>query len=139
MQLERLWQDVERGELPIRDLVGLDPIFIAKIHDQAVLAFTTGRYDRAAAIFGGLEALEPDRPEHALHLAHAKAQLGETVEAIAALSRFLDRSTDPEERVRALLTRAILSGDRSDVDEARRTSGTNRDLVALVDQIGGVA
>jgi hypothetical protein len=112
MLLERL----ARGEVTFRDLAGLKRRDVESIAHLGRVAFESRRFERAARIFAGLEALEADRPEHVLHRAYAEAEAGRGDDAIASATRYIDRD-DPrpaEDVVRALLLRAQLfvSNDR---------------------------
>jgi hypothetical protein len=90
-QRERIqfWTDLADGRTPLRDVLGLSEEGIEKAIVLARTSYETGRFDQAAAIFKGLEALEPDRPEHSLHRAYAELKAGRAVDARASVERFL--------------------------------------------------
>jgi DNA-binding SARP family transcriptional activator len=112
---------VASGERPLRDLLAVDDQALVKIEAAAIAAFVARRFDQSAQLFAGLLALEPQRPEHALHLGHAYAEAGAHGPAIDALSHYLEakRPPVPDETVRALLTRARLYAQRGDQERAR--------------------
>ena len=103
-----LLAQLEAGEVALRDLAGLNAEDIRAIEGHARIAFEARRYRQAATIFAGLEALEPDRPCHALELAYAEAEAGRGDEALGALERFLQSELPrrPADVVRGLLLRA---------------------------------
>ncbi|MBI2374501.1 MAG: hypothetical protein HYV07_10950 [Deltaproteobacteria bacterium] len=142
----RLFEDIALGKKSVAELAGLDPKDLERIEGLGVSAFSSGRFEKAATIFAGLEALDPKRPQHALHLAHAFAQGGHSGLAIDAFSRFLDVAVDsvePSELIRALLARALLYVSRqederaqSDLSRARELAGEDASLKKLVEEFG---
>jgi hypothetical protein len=118
---------IERGEIAVRDLAGLTEGDIRAIEHVGRVAFEGGRYDKAAKIFGGLAALEPDRPEHVLRRAFALSAAGKRELAVEIVTGYLELEAQfpPEDLVRALLLRAQLvtetdaEGARADVVLAR--------------------
>jgi predicted Zn-dependent protease len=107
---------IERGEVALRDLAGLTRDEIAALEFVGRTAFESRRFEKAARIFAGLEALEPDRPEHVLRRAYAEAEAGQGELAVRLVSAYLDREAKlpADDLTRALLLRArlLMSVDR---------------------------
>src|SRR5688500_2438276 len=106
---------IERGEIPLRDLAGLGSDDIRLLEHLGRVAFESGRYEKAAQIFAGLEQLEPDRPEHILRRAYAEAETSDPSLAVFSLTKYLglELKFPPADLARALLLRAQLSSKRS--------------------------
>ncbi|MBI4820353.1 MAG: hypothetical protein HY791_29070 [Deltaproteobacteria bacterium] len=142
----RLLEEIALGKRSVAELAGLDAKDLDRIEGLGVSAFSSGRFDRAATIFSGLEALDPKRPEHSLHLAHAFAQSGHSGPAIDAFSRYLDgveADGRTDDVIRALLARALLYVSRNDdqrahadLSRARELAGQDPGLAKLVEEFG---
>jgi hypothetical protein len=141
-QSERIqfWSELADGTRPIRDLLGLSEEGVEKAVVLARTAFEAGRFDQASEIFAGLEALEPDHPEHALHRGYAELKAGRREEARACVDRFLANMALREpDRVRGLMFRASMSApsDRAaaklDLEEAHRLGQQSPEAMALLE------
>lgn len=110
----RLVEGLAAGTTTFRSLTGLGQKELDAMSRLGRVAFESGRFDHAAAIFAGLEALEADRPEHSLRRAHAELAAGRREEAIGAVTRYLEHDTQvpAADSVRALLFRATLLMDQ---------------------------
>jgi predicted Zn-dependent protease len=108
---------IEAGEVPLRDLAGLSPDDVKALEHVGRVAFESGRHEKAARIFAGLEALEPDRPEHTLRRAHALSAAGSRGMAFEVVTRYLESEAHAphQEPVDALLLRAELARERDAV------------------------
>jgi hypothetical protein len=124
---------IEAGEVPLRDLAGLSLDDIKVLEHVGRVAFETGRHEKAARIFAGLEALEPDRPEHTLRRAHALSVAGSRGMALEVVTRYLesDAGSSTDELVDALLLRAELARE-SDAVLAERDLVLARIIAAEV-------
>ncbi len=129
----RFLDGIAAGHIPLRDVAGLNKRDIASLAQLAAVAFQSKKFEQAARIFAGLEALEPDQPEHVLHRAHAEAEAGQVAEAMESITRYIDhdRPTPREDMVRALIFRATLCAKNepeaaaSDVTAARLLAKTS--------------
>jgi hypothetical protein len=101
---------IEAGDIPLRDLAGLSREDIQLLEHLGRTAYESGRYDKAARIFAGLEELEPDRPEHILRRAYAEAATSDPGIAVFSLTKYLGLEIrfPPDDLARALLLRAEL-------------------------------
>jgi hypothetical protein len=144
MQRTELWEKILSGQTTVRELGGVSEDAMKRMHALGITAFTSGRYAQAASIFAGLEALDRQTPIYALHLAHARAQIGDSGGAIEAFTRFIDAGAggDRVEHVRALLSRATLNLGRGedrlagmDLTIARKVAGDDREANALLEEI----
>ena len=140
-----LWSAIASGEVSLRDLGGVDAATISRIRTLGITAFTCGRYEQAAKIFAGLEALDPKDPQHSLHLGHALASLGNKLEAREAITRFIDAASEVArvEQVRALLFRSSLelgmgntTEASSDVALAKKRAGDDAESAELLAKVG---
>ncbi len=146
MEQTELLEAVAEGRRSLRDVLGVDRSAIAKVEALGAAAFVARRFDQAAQIFAGLVALEPDHPEHHLHLAHALAGLGHVSPAILSISAYLEGVGEPAKKsepvtevVQALLMRSQLyvqQGERvlakADLSSAEVRAGKDGSLLALV-------
>jgi predicted Zn-dependent protease len=139
-----LMTKIEAGEVPLRDLAGLSKTDIQALEHVGRVAFESGRFEKAIEIFRGLEALEPDRPEHILRRAYAEVRAGRTGIAISTLNDYLDQEIQypPEDLARALLLRAQLNLDRdppkarADVAVAKALSEKFPEIKTVVERLG---
>ena len=101
------------GDVTLRDLGGLNQRDVASIAHLARVAFESKRYGRAATLFAGLEALEADRPEHALNRAYAESHAARVDGALASVTRYIDSELprSPSDLVRGLVLRATLQAE----------------------------
>lgn len=144
MSNAELFSAIASGARGVGELAGVGVETIARIRALGVTAFTCGRHEQAAAIFAGLEALEPQVAQHSLYLAHALSALHRTQEARDAVSRHLAIADSTcVERVRALLLRVSLSlalGERAeaaaDLSRARDTGQENSEAQVLLAAFG---
>lgn len=106
----RLLEQLAGGTITFRELTSLQRRELDAIARLGRVAFESGRFDHAVAIFAGLEALEADHPEHSLRRAHAELRAGKPEDALASVTRYLehDSAQAPDDTVRALLFRASL-------------------------------
>lgn len=104
--LERL----ARGGIALRDLAGLERKDLDTLAHLGRVAYESKKFEQAARIFAGLEALEPGVPIHILRRAHAESAAGRKDDASTSATRYLDLELHrpPEDLVEALLLRATL-------------------------------
>jgi hypothetical protein len=94
--------DLAQRRVSLKELAGVGDGTLAALEQLATSAFQGGRFDDAAQLFGFLEALEPERAEHALYRGHAAASAGDLETARDALTRYLAREDTPaDEREKA--------------------------------------
>jgi hypothetical protein len=135
---------IERGEVPLREVAGLSRDEIRVLEHVGRVAFETGRFEKAVHIFAGLEALEPDRPEHILRRAYAEVEAGMSGVAIFSLTKYLSLEIQypPEDLARALLLRAQLSIEsnparaRADVELAQALSEQFPAMKPVIERLG---
>ncbi len=139
----QFWTDLADGRTPLRDLLGLSEDGVQQAVSLARTAFESGRFDHASAIFRGLEALEPDHPEHALHRGYAELKAGRVEVARACVDRFLAHpAVGPAERVRGLMFRAsLVAGQdretaRLDLEEAHRLGQQDEAAMQVLEGAG---
>lgn len=88
-QLERL---ADR-ELSFEEWVGLDSADREALAQLGLAAFESGRFERAAQIFAGLETFDPAAPVHSLRRARAELQAGRRDTALEILTRYIRLET----------------------------------------------
>jgi tetratricopeptide (TPR) repeat protein len=128
---QRFLSGLADGSTALRDVGMLSPHDVDAIARVGAAALTGGRYQQAEQVFFALTALEPDQPLHWLHVAVARQGRGDVDGAVAALGALLQQSDDDEageeDRARALLLRAELTG-RRDAAAARADLAAARAL-----------
>jgi hypothetical protein len=121
---EALLEAIANRRVTLRDFAGLRRGDVESIAHLGAVSFEAKKFEQAAIIFAGLEALEPDRAEHTLNRAHSEVRVGRTDAARAALDRYISRdlAKPVEDIVDALLLRAslLVSSDpaRAELDVA---------------------
>src|SRR5688572_25595259 len=120
-RVTQLLEDLADGRLALASVAGLNLAELKNIEQLALTAFQQKKYADSERIFGFLEQLEPDKPAHSLHRAHAAAAIGNVSGAVTALTRFLAnrKKETPDNIARALLFRARLLAQK-DPDQAKK-------------------